>query len=74
MVGQPTRRRAVIFGLLMAFLYSGVMSGTFALIANGAGWATLALWGRNWAVAFAVAVPAGLLLRPLAERLADRLA
>jgi Protein of unknown function (DUF2798) len=69
---EPKLRR-VVFGLTMALFYSAIMSAVFSVLANGFDLSTLPLWLRNWAVAFSIAVPTGIVLRPIAEQIALRL-
>jgi hypothetical protein len=57
----------------MAFLYAGLMSGVFTALTRGPGIAMLAPWAQAWGLAFLIAAPAGLILRPIAEGFADRL-
>jgi hypothetical protein len=66
----PASARPVIFGLSMAFLYAGLMSGIFTWKALVSDW-SIPVWLRAWALAFAIAAPAGLVLRPIAEALSQ---
>jgi hypothetical protein len=69
----PASAHGLIFGLTMAGLYSGLMSGVFTVMALGWSFNALTSWVRAWGFAFAVAAPAGLILRPLAQAVANRL-
>jgi predicted MFS family arabinose efflux permease len=72
--GPPeTVLRRIVFGLTMALFYSAIMSAVFSILANGFQMSTLPLWLRNWAVALLVAMPIGIVLRLLAERIASLL-
>jgi len=62
----PASVRPIIFGLTMAFLYAGLMSGFFTWRAFGHEW-TVGVWLKAWTLAFVIAAPAGLALRPIAE-------
>ena len=64
------RLRTPIFGLVMAVFYSGIMSGLFIGMARGFTAETVPIWLRGWGIAFLVAVPIGVVLRPVAERIA----
>ena len=73
MARLPARLHDAVFGLAMAFLYSGLMSGVFTAQARGPGITMFGPWARAWALAFLIAAPAGLVLRPIARAVADRL-
>jgi len=73
MARVPARAHHAVFGLTMAFLYAGLMSGVFTALAQGPGLAMLGPWARAWGVAFLIAAPAGLVLRPIAKVVANRL-
>jgi len=69
----PSGTHGAVFGLTMALLYSGLMSGVFTGMARGWTFDTLTAWPHVWALAFLIAAQAGLVLRPLAQAVADAL-
>lgn len=70
MADRLAAQRQAVFGLLMALSYSCIMSGAFALLAHGLRHEALMAWLLGWGFAFLIAVPIGIVLRPLAEKLA----
>ncbi|MBU2359424.1 MAG: DUF2798 domain-containing protein [Alphaproteobacteria bacterium] len=66
----PHRLRMPIFGILMALAYSGIMSGLFIGLVRGFSIETIPIWLKGWGTAFLIAVPIGIVLRPVAERIA----
>ncbi len=69
MADRRMARRKAVFGMLMALSYSCIMSAAFALLAHGLNHEALMAWLRGWGVAFLIAVPIGIVLRPLVEKL-----
>ncbi|WP_116969277.1 DUF2798 domain-containing protein [Blastomonas sp. UPD001] len=67
----PSAAHGAVFGVTMAFLYSGLMSGVFMARAYGLTPEAFAPWLRTWALAFVIAAPAGVVLRPVANAVAD---
>ena len=70
MARLPHRLQTPIFSLVMAAFYSGIMSGLSIGMARGFSAETVPIWLRGWGLAFLVAVPIGVVLRPVAERVA----
>jgi Protein of unknown function (DUF2798) len=69
----PSSAHGAVFGVAMAVFYSGLMSGVFTGMSMGWTLETLVAWLRAWALGLAIAAPAGLVLRPLAQMIADAL-
>lgn len=65
----PVRVFQPIFGLLMAFFMSFLMSGAITAINVGLPPDFLDRWMRSWGLAFMLAYPAILTVAPLARRL-----
>lgn len=62
----PHAFRTPLFGLLMAVSISGTLSAIFTFYALGLSADIIPIWLQNWAVAFCIAVPVALIVRPLA--------
>ncbi len=71
MTRLPNRMRTPIFGVLMAFSISCMLSGIFTFYALGLKLETVPVWLGNLATAFCIAVPVAVMVRPIAQWVAN---
>lgn len=69
-MSRPRRSGQFVTLLLLAFFMAGAIAFTLLFVRLGYTPGFLRLWLRDWTVAFVVALPTGLLVLPLARRIA----
>ncbi len=67
-------KQKVVFTLLMGLVTTGIVSFTLLGINRGVTPGFAWAWLKSWAIAYAVVVPTILLLSPLVQRVAQRVA
>jgi Protein of unknown function (DUF2798) len=67
------RSAPYLFALLLSGFMTFIVSGIATFVAVGPIPAFLALWGRSWITAWAIAFPALIVIRPLVHRIVERL-
>ena len=67
----PKRSAPYVFAFLLSGMMTFIVSGIATLVAVGTSPAFLALWGRAWITAWAIAFPALLVIRPFVHRIVD---
>ncbi|RYG54547.1 MAG: DUF2798 domain-containing protein [Chitinophagaceae bacterium] len=66
-------KQKIAFALIMGIVTTGIIS--FTLITVNLGWAHLHLsvWLKSWAIAYAIVIPAILVISPFVEKLVQLL-
>jgi hypothetical protein len=66
-------KQKIAFALLMGIVTTGIISFTLVAVNIGFGERFLQVWPRSWALAYAVVIPAILIIGPQVQRVVDRL-
>jgi len=66
-------KKKIAFSLIMGILTTGLISFTLISVNIGMIPGFVRVWSRSWAMAYAVAVPAILLLGPQVQKIVDNL-
>jgi hypothetical protein len=66
-------KQKIAFALLMGIVTTGIISFTLVAVNIGFGDRFLTVWPRSWALAYAVVIPAILIIGPQVQRAVDRI-